>query len=511
MKTKYRILIVLSCMVMGAFHIQGQALFNSNQKEELALLTDRDIYFSNDELVFWVNYSSKAILAQKNWSNIIYIELLDYTGGVIWQGKIPIVQNKAIGSFKVPDGLFSGNYYLRAYTKWMRNFGPSEYCYKLVTILNTKQNKRLEKKEGYATSYTWKKEPGRKLYSPGAIEKEPNKVIVSVADSNLFYPFNVVLEKKNIANIKRGQIFIPESRGVSLSGKVYLFGSETAAAYVKVNLSILSKPVKNFVTISDSTGKFHFDLGKHSRSSEMFISAFKDGQQLKLVLDKEFCSAKINLPFIPVDSIVEIDSNINACSIKSQLASIFSQPKIIKQKEVVEPDFKLFGIPDEEVFIHEYIDFTNFSDYFLEVVPLVGIRKIKGKLTLKVNGQYSDLLAYEPLILLDDIAIADIDKLLQVSPKKIHSIKVYNKPYYKGSVIYGGIIQISSVNNDLAGIDLPSSGQFFNYTMLMENTVRSDEKLPELNNTVFINKKMQMLNEIPYMVNDGVYFQLFMH
>jgi hypothetical protein len=72
MKTKYRILIVLSCMVMGAFHIQGQALFNSNQKEELALLTDRDIYFSNDELVFWVNYSSKAILAQKNWKNLLH-------------------------------------------------------------------------------------------------------------------------------------------------------------------------------------------------------------------------------------------------------------------------------------------------------------------------------------------------------------------------------------------------------------------------------------------------------
>jgi len=95
------------------------------------------------------------------------------------------------------------------------------------------------------------------------------------------------------------------------------------------------------------------------------------------------------------------------------------------------------------------------------------------------------------LVLIDWVAVNDIKKILAMPPRQIARIELVNAPYIKGNIIYGGIISFISKNNDFAGIDLPSSGTFFNYAFLEDCQQRSvmprplPANLPDSRNTIY--------------------------
>ena len=70
------------------------------------------------------------------WSRVIYIHLINPEGRSFRQGKFHADCHGASGSLEIPEDLLTGNYYLCAYTKWMRNFSPDRYSYVPVKIIN---------------------------------------------------------------------------------------------------------------------------------------------------------------------------------------------------------------------------------------------------------------------------------------------------------------------------------------------------------------------------------------
>ena len=66
-----------------------------------------------------------------------YVEVLQANGKPVLQGKIGLNQGMGNGSFVLPASLASGNYLLRAYTAWMKNFDPQFYFEQPVSIVNT--------------------------------------------------------------------------------------------------------------------------------------------------------------------------------------------------------------------------------------------------------------------------------------------------------------------------------------------------------------------------------------
>jgi hypothetical protein len=67
---------------------------------------------------------------------------------------------------------------------------------------------------------------------------------------------------------------------------------------------------------------------------------------------------------------------------------------------------------------------------------------------------------------------------------------MFNAPYLKGQIMYGGIISFISRNNDFAGIDLPASGTFINYSFYNDCHVNTDGSpgsvyIPDGRNTIY--------------------------
>ena len=70
------------------------------------------------------------------WSKVLYVELINWNGVKLANLKLKLDKSGSSASLQIPGDLLSGNYYLRAYTKWMRNFSVNDYEYRLIKIVN---------------------------------------------------------------------------------------------------------------------------------------------------------------------------------------------------------------------------------------------------------------------------------------------------------------------------------------------------------------------------------------
>ncbi|HEX8060229.1 MAG TPA: hypothetical protein VF473_04800 [Cyclobacteriaceae bacterium] len=106
-------------------------------QEKVFVRTDRGGYITGELMWFKVycvdGYKSQPL----DISKVVYVELLGEANEVVLQRKIEMKEGVGSGSMFVPASLSSGNYVLRAYTNWMKNFGPEFYFHCTVSIVNT--------------------------------------------------------------------------------------------------------------------------------------------------------------------------------------------------------------------------------------------------------------------------------------------------------------------------------------------------------------------------------------
>ncbi len=103
--------------------------------EKIYLHTDKNFYVTGDILWFKV-YNTNATTNQPvSYNTVVYAEILDPSNKPVLQAVINMNQGKN-GSFQLPLTLESGNYTIRSYTSWMKNFSPEYFFTKTITIVN---------------------------------------------------------------------------------------------------------------------------------------------------------------------------------------------------------------------------------------------------------------------------------------------------------------------------------------------------------------------------------------
>nr|WP_294946667.1 hypothetical protein [uncultured Mucilaginibacter sp.] len=105
-------------------------------QEKVFVHTDRATYMTGEIIWFKLYTVNAATNKPLNMSKVGYVEVLDAKQNAILQAKITMKDGSGDGSFYVPVTVGNGNYRLRAYTNWMKNFSPAYYFEKTITIIN---------------------------------------------------------------------------------------------------------------------------------------------------------------------------------------------------------------------------------------------------------------------------------------------------------------------------------------------------------------------------------------
>jgi hypothetical protein len=104
--------------------------------EKLMITHDRDLYLEGDTI--WLKIINTDLFSGMpiELSSTAYVELLGPGDKILARQKINLIGDEGKGWISIPENILSGNYYLRTYTSWMKNFHPSGYAYTLISIIN---------------------------------------------------------------------------------------------------------------------------------------------------------------------------------------------------------------------------------------------------------------------------------------------------------------------------------------------------------------------------------------
>lgn len=104
--------------------------------EKVYLHTDRNYYYSGEDIWFKAYLIDASNNLLTNHSNNLHIDLISPKTKIIDSHIIRIENGLGNGDFSIPKDLPSGQYKLRAYTNYMRNFGDQIFFYKDISIIN---------------------------------------------------------------------------------------------------------------------------------------------------------------------------------------------------------------------------------------------------------------------------------------------------------------------------------------------------------------------------------------
>ena len=102
--------------------------------EKVYLHFDKPYYAVGDTIWFKAYLTIGPLHQPSGLSHIVYVDVIQQDS-VVKSLKLPTINGVAFGDIILPPKLFKqGNYHIRAYTNWMRNFGPDYFFNKTISI-----------------------------------------------------------------------------------------------------------------------------------------------------------------------------------------------------------------------------------------------------------------------------------------------------------------------------------------------------------------------------------------
>jgi len=130
-------IFILLATLLLAQNPSNIADFQFNKLDEkVILITDKDLYLSGGQIWFSSFYFQNGQLANKELSKVLYVELFSAKKDIIWQGKFSIDNAQSSGKIDIPSDIYSGAYFLRAYTQLQKNKPAESYFTKAIRIVN---------------------------------------------------------------------------------------------------------------------------------------------------------------------------------------------------------------------------------------------------------------------------------------------------------------------------------------------------------------------------------------
>ncbi len=523
--TTYCLLILLLNAVVP--DLRSQEVDSVLKGERIEAFTDRTIYVSGEKIRFSVYVDFIDNLIPKYTSRIIYCELITPTGVRITGGKYLLNQHTGDGALTIPSEVISGNYYLKFYTRQMRNCGPDCYTFLGIKIINTYKTDVLSGN----TSSSDTTEPSSKSIM-NAIGDSGARIICR---KHTFHPREeVTLNIKGTFSDKTalrmtltvvpeftfrdsttftpnhhgndsGGYWVKETRGISLTGKLLAKESGKPLPDFRINLSIIGD--KDFLAMNtDSSGRFFFSLPDYSGNRDIFLStASLHGISPEIFIDNDFCSKPITLPFIPFSLNKEEKMAAYKLAVNQIVTASFETDSLLPVVAGPASKVPFYGNPTNVIDMQKYIDLPTLREYFTELPVIVRIKKSDEKQQFRFYLAEGEMSVYNPLVLVDWVVVEDIEKILAMPPDEIERVELVSAVYIKGSITYGGIISFFSKKNDFAGIDLPASGTFINYGFIepAPDSIKQGSlrpTIPDSRNTIYWDPAFQTDGEGSAMV-----------
>ena len=107
-------------------------------QEKVYIHFDRPYYSSGETIWFKAYLVAGPLHEASPLSHVIHVELINQSKKIILRSKLYSDQGSVGSHLSLPDSLVTGNYIVRAYTQWMKNFSEEYFFHQPIKVFNTK-------------------------------------------------------------------------------------------------------------------------------------------------------------------------------------------------------------------------------------------------------------------------------------------------------------------------------------------------------------------------------------
>jgi hypothetical protein len=454
-------------------------------QESLYLQTDRDIYVVGEQV--WMKVFKLDAQGNKpdNFSKVVYIELLNQAGNPVNQLKLHVPDKSGSGGFNLSDTLSSGNYLLRAYTSWMKNYPAGDFSFRTISVINPFRSiesigvqRSMPVAEDRDTCAVVRTDKGLllevKFDTTSYSTREQVNVNIQAKDSSgnpVEADLSISIARSCLFNDRRANIpdllhpsrreepgstpYVPELEGVVLSGTMLSSITDEPIYNEDVVLSIVGKAARCQVYRTNDRGEFYFNLDD-SGVQELVIQPVDSAvSDYYIELEPDFHNAydhPLPGPFYLDTSKLQV---LNQGIINMQIESAY---KAIRDRlHAGTPDayeINFYGEPEYHIQISDYIRLKNIREVIKEIVPNVSVQVKNGKSSLKVeNGINNLIFENEPLVLVDGVPFDELDQIFNIRITELERIEVINLRYVLDGHLYEGIIHFVTDEGKMTGLE----------------------------------------------------------
>lgn len=264
------------------------------------------------------------------------------------------------------------------------------------------------------------------------------------------------------ANSDEEVTVLPEIRGVSLKGKVSDQSTLAGIPDIEIIASVLKDTLQLHMSQTDENGNFIFSFHPMVGMRDLYIG-FRDyypDYKIQLYnLNLEQFHSYLQVPIFYDEQKIKL---IEALYINKQLTP---KPGTIEEAFTnILPS--TFSNPNIIVQLDQYIDLGTLQEVFNEIIPYVRVKKTTEGFEFNIFDKELNRTLRNPLILIDNLPVSNINSLLHVHPTKLNSIKVYDQQYLLGNSLLEGIVIIETKTNNFGGMFLSEEGVFIEFPFI---------------------------------------------
>jgi hypothetical protein len=526
-----------------------------NFKEEIFVRTDRDIYISGEEVWFKVYTLNGPANTPDDISKVVYLELLDKNNFPLRQVKVKIEKSSGSASFILPDNISSGNYLIRAYTNWMKNFSTDEFFYRTISVINPFEsidhlkippdNKSSDSVNAIAGAqqqgsiYDIEGNQIIKRFSAGDNKKVINYKITldkpvygsrerirmeisasDMAGNPVETSLSVSVAKSGVVNSPGVSSFyrtgsadsrihrvdgpenLAELEGHIISGYLRLKTTDEPLKNTDISLSFVGKTARCQFSKTDDKGAFNFVV-KESGLNEIVIQPLSpDISGYYIELNQPFSS--VFSKFKPAEFYLDSSrlDQINKVIIDMQVNNIYEPFRQTRSEEstTVIPDF--YGKPESTIIMADYIELTSLKEVVKELLPNVYTLKQNGKHDFKLINKFrGQPFENKPLVLVDGVPVYDFEKVLSINSKEIEKAEIINTRYFISGNVFDGIVSFITKKANLGVMEFDNSifrqayegcqVQNSFYSPDYSAAATKDKHIPDFRNTLYWKPDLQ--------------------
>ncbi|SDP99123.1 hypothetical protein SAMN05428975_4914 [Mucilaginibacter sp. OK268] len=314
-------------------------------------------------------------------------------------------------------------------------------------------------------NYLWLKSDLRgNIESPGYYFKNINAETDAALDNLMLSQGWRRFQWSNVLNNKPAVLnFLPEYNDHLITAKLVNAVTGHPAEDILVYLSVPGKRVQLYASKSDSLGRLVFNTKQLFGPGEIIAQTNSERDtSFRIDVLSPFSEqyTKYGLPSINITPAMQ--RALEEHSLGMQVQNIYAGNKM---KQFYDPGVDssgFFGKPNKTYLLDNYTRFTTMEEVLREYIREVNVVRSHKRYHIKVLSE-TGFLDGDPLVMLDDVPVFNIDKVIAIDPLKVKRLEVIRERYYYGPSVQEGILSYTTYKGDLGGVEMDPHAVVLDY------------------------------------------------